>query len=86
MRKQNYPILVALLLSSLAAASAADKAETFSRADLAAATTLRERCCRRNRLFLGGVSDNGGRPRPLSGDKAVGLREMQRLGFANVRT
>jgi len=92
MRKQNYPILVALLLSSLVAASAADKAPTFSRADLAAATTLRERAfndATAYQLVESLTTEVGPRPAGSPADRAAvawGMREMQRLGFANVRT
>ena len=43
MRKQNYPISIGLLLVFFTPATAADKPPAFTRADLAAAATLRER-------------------------------------------
>ena len=91
MRKQNYPILVGLLLVS-AASAAAEKVESFTRADLAAATTLRERAltdATAYALVESLTTEVGPRSAGSPGDKAAvawALRELQRLGFANVRT
>jgi len=92
MRKQNYPILVGLLLASIASATAADKTPAFTRADLAAATTLRERAmadATAYQLVESLTTEVGPRPAGSPADKAAvawALREMQRLGFANVHT
>jgi carboxypeptidase Q len=92
MRKQNYPILAVLLLASIACATAADKTPAFTRADLASATTLRERAmadATAYQLVESLTTEVGPRPAGSPGDKAAvawALREMQRLGFANVHT
>src|SRR5688500_10698306 len=94
MSKQRYPIFVLILLVSIvtAAAAAADKPQPFERADLAAAATLRERAFADGtpyQLVESLTTEVGPRPAGSIGDKAAvawGLREMQRLGFANVHT
>jgi carboxypeptidase Q len=91
MRKQNYPILIGLLLVS-AASFAAEQVETFTRVDLAAAATLRQRALTDSTAYSlveSLTTEVGPRPAGSPGDKAAvawALREMQRLGFANVRT
>ena len=68
------------------------KSPAFTRADLAAAATLRERAladATAYRLVESLTTEVGPRPAGSPGDKAAvawALREMQRLGFANVRT
>jgi hypothetical protein len=92
MRKQNYPILIGLLLTFFNSASAADKPPAFSRADLAAATTLREHALADTtayQLIESLTTEVGPRPAGSPGDKAAvawAQREMKRLGFANVHT
>ncbi len=92
MRKQNYPFLVVLVLTLCSTASAAEQAQNFTSADLAAATTLRERALGDSTaygLVESLTTEVGPRPAGSPGDKAAvawALREMQRLGFANVRT
>ena len=92
MRKKNYPILIGLLLTLSITAPAAEKVEAFTRADLAAAATLRERAFADATAFAlveSLTTEVGPRPAGSPGDKAAvawALREMQRLGFANVRT
>jgi len=92
MLKQNYPLLVGLLLTLSTAAIAAEKPQNFTRADLAAASTLRERALVDSTAFAlveSLTTEVGPRPAGSPGDKAGvvwALREMRRLGFANVRT
>lgn len=92
MRKLNYPLFTTFLLAFVVSAAAADKPAPFSRADLAAATTLRERALADGtayQLVTSLTTEVGPRPAGSPGDKAAvawALREMQRLGFANVRT
>jgi carboxypeptidase Q len=92
MPKQNYPILIGLLLALCTTAMAAEKVESFTRADLAAAATLRERALADTTAYAlveSLTTEVGPRPAGSPGDKAAvawALREMQRLGFANVRT
>ena len=92
MRKQNYPIFAGLLLAFFTTATAADKPPAFTRADLAAAATLRERALDDTtayQLIESLTTEVGPRPAGSPGDKAAvawGLREMKRLGFANVHT
>jgi hypothetical protein len=91
MRKQNHPFFAALLLTFAAAATAADKPSAFSRSDLAAGTTLRERALADGtayQLVSSLTTEVGPRLAGSPGDKAAvawALREMQRLGFSNVR-
>ncbi len=92
MRKQNFPIFAVLLLALFTTATAADKPPAFTRTDLAAATTLRERALEdatAYQLIESLTTEVGPRPAGSPGDKAAvawGLREMKRLGFANVHT
>jgi len=96
MRKQNFQTLAALPLAFLlglsAVATAADKQPAFSRTDLAAAATLRERAFADTtayQLVESLTTEVGPRPAGSPGDKAAvawALREMQRLGFSNVHT
>jgi carboxypeptidase Q len=92
MLKLNYPILIGLLLAFFDAATAADKTPSFSRADLAAAATLREKASADTtayQLIESLTTEVGPRPAGSPGDKAAvqwALREMKRLGFANVHT
>jgi hypothetical protein len=92
MRKLNYPTLIGLLLAFFNAATAADKTPPFSRTDLAAAATLRERASvdtTAYQLIESLTTEVGPRPAGSAGDKAAvawALREMNRLGFANVHT
>ncbi|HTU64919.1 MAG TPA: M20/M25/M40 family metallo-hydrolase [Steroidobacteraceae bacterium] len=95
MRTLEHPLFVAFLLSLVAAASAAPPAKnagSFSRADLAAATTLRERAladATAYQLVESLTTEVGPRPAGSPGDRAAvawAQREMQRLGFANVHT
>lgn len=91
MRKQYRPLFAAFLLTFMTSAFAADQ-PAFARPDLAAATTLRERAmadATAYQLVTSLTTEVGPRPAGSPGDKAAvawGLREMQRLGFANVRT
>jgi carboxypeptidase Q len=85
-------LLVGLIFWAVSplAAQAADPAPSFSRADLAAVERLRARAQSDEtayRLVESLTTEVGPRPAGSSGDKAAvawGLREMQRLGFANV--
>lgn len=91
MRKQNYPFFASLFLALMASTSAADKT-SLSRADLAAAATLRERALADDtayKLVESLTTEVGPRLSGSIGDRAGiawALREMHRLGFANVRT
>ena len=91
MCKQNSPFFAAFLLIFFSNASGADKSAAFTRADLAAAGTLRERAladATAYQLVSSLTTEVGPRLAGSPGDKAAvawGLREMQRLGFANVR-
>src|SRR5690349_5351622 len=92
MHKLNYPISIGLLLAFFSAATAADKTPAFSRTDLDAAKTLRERASvdtTAYQLVESLTTEVGPRPAGSAGDKAAvawALREMNRLGFANVHT
>lgn len=92
MRKQNSPLSIGLLLIFFTPASASDKPSAFTRADLAAVATLRERALvdtTAYQLIESLTTEVGPRPAGSPGDKAAvawALREMQRLGFANVHT
>jgi len=92
MLKLNYPIHIGLLLAFFSAATAADKTPSFSRADLAAAAKLREKASvdtTAYQLIDSLTTEVGPRPAGSPGDKAAvewALREMKRLGFANVHT
>jgi carboxypeptidase Q len=92
MRNLNYPTSIGLLLVFFASATAADKPQAFSRTDLTAAATLRERAFADStayQLIESLTTEVGPRPAGSPGDKAAvawGLREMKRLGFSNVHT
>ena len=92
MLKLNYPFLASFLLTFSISAAAADKPAAFSRADLAAASTVRERALADGtayQLVSSLTTEVGPRPAGSAGDKAAvawALREMKRLGFANVHT
>lgn len=91
MSKPNIPLFASFLLTFITAAIAADKPASFSRADLSAAATLRERALADGtayQLVTSLTTEVGPRPAGSAGEKAAvawALREMQRLGFANVR-
>jgi len=91
MHKQNSPVFALLLLILGTQSSAASKPESFTRADLAAASTLRERAladATAYSLVESLTTEVGPRAAGSPGDKAAvawGLREMERLGFVNVR-
>jgi len=82
----------AALTAFLATVSAADRAPGFTTADLRAADTLRERALSDStayQLVESLTTEVGPRPAGSAGDKAAvawAVREMQRLGFSNVRT
>ncbi|MEJ0084489.1 MAG: M20/M25/M40 family metallo-hydrolase [Pseudomonadota bacterium] len=90
MTKHKSRILIASLLVFAGFASAADKPQAFSRADLASANSLREKALADTtayELVESLTTEVGPRPAGSPGDKAAvawGLREMQRLGFSNV--
>ena len=92
MRKQSLPIFTSFMLAFITSAIAADKPASFSRPDLAAAATLRERALADGtayQLVTSLTTEVGPRPAGSAGDKAAvawALREMNKLGFANVRT
>jgi len=92
MRKQNSPISAVILLALITTATAADKPPAFTRADLSAAATLRERAFADTtayQLIESLTTEVGPRPAGSPGDKAAvawGIREMTRLGFTNVHT
>jgi len=85
-------LLTASLFSVLACAVAAEKTPAFSKADLTAANTLRERALMDTgawQLIESLTTEVGARPAGSAADKAAvawALREMQRLGFTNVRS
>jgi len=92
MRKQNFAASAVLLLALFTTATAADKPPAFTRSDLAAAATLRERALEDStayQLIESLTTEVGPRPAGSPGDKAAvawGIREMKRLGFTNVHT
>jgi carboxypeptidase Q len=92
MHKQKSPIFAVLLLALCTPTITAEKARNFTRDDLAAAATLRERAFADTTAYSlveSLTTEVGPRPAGSPGDKAAvawALREMQRLGFANVRT
>ena len=96
MRKQTCPSIFVTLMSLVAtvhaAAPATNQGNSFSRADLAAASTLRERALADStayQLVESLTTEVGPRPAGSPGDRAAvawAQREMQRLGFANVHT
>ena len=91
MHKQITPFFALSLLVFFTAADAADKPAAFSRADLSNADSLRQRALADTtayELVSSLTTEVGPRPAGSAGDKAAvawGLREMRRLGFANVR-
>jgi carboxypeptidase Q len=91
MSKQTHRLFCTFLLTFIAAATAADRPAAFARADLTAAATLRERALADDtawQLVSSLTTEVGPRLAGSPGDKAAvawGLREMQRLGFTNVR-
>jgi len=92
MRTSKTLTLLGTLFTFLACASAAEKSPSYSKADLNAAGKLRERALvdeSAYQLISSLTTEVGTRPAGSAGDKAAvswGLREMQRLGFANVRS
>jgi carboxypeptidase Q len=92
MSKQKHWFFAPFLLSFMVAATAADKPAAFSRTDLQAVDTLLERALAdptAYQLVESLTTEVGSRLSGSSGDKAGvawAVREMQRLGLANVRT
>ena len=92
MSKQNYPVFIGLLLTFFNPVSAAERPPAFTRTDLAAAATLRERALADTtayKLIESLTTEVGPRPAGSAGDKAAvawAQREMKRLGFVNVHT
>jgi hypothetical protein len=89
----SHPLsLAAFLAVLLPGAQAADKPPAFNRADLAAANSLHERALADDtgfKLVESLTTEVGPRPAGSAGDKAAvawAVREMHRLGFANVHT
>jgi hypothetical protein len=91
---RTFKILLAAgsLLATLSSVQAADKSLTFSKPDLSAANSLRERGLADDTawsLVESLTTEVGPRSAGSPGDAAAvawAKREMQRLGFANVRT
>jgi len=92
MRTLKILLVAGSLLATLTSAHAADKSLTLAKADLTATNTLRERGLADDtgwRLVESLTTEVGPRSAGSSGDAAAvawAQREMQRLGFANVRT
>lgn len=92
MHPTKIPALSILLLASICASHAAEKAPAYNKADLAAAATLRERALTDTvayGLIESLTTEAGPRLAGSAGDRAGvawALREMQRLGLANVRS
>jgi carboxypeptidase Q len=92
MRTLKILLVASSLLTFLSAGHAADKSLTFAKSDLAGANTLRERALADDtawRLVESLTTEVGPRSAGSPGDAAAvawALREMQRLGFSNVRT
>ena len=92
MRTLKILLVAGSLLATLTSAHAADKSLTLAKADLNATNTLRERGLADDtgwRLVESLTTEVGPRSAGSSGDAAAvawAQREMQRLGFANVRT
>lgn len=92
MRNFKSQLVAASLLSFLVCASAAEKGPAFTKADLAAANSLRDKALAdpgAYQLLESLTTEVGARPAGSAGDKAAvawALREMQRLGFANVHS
>jgi hypothetical protein len=91
MHKRTTPLFALSLLLFFGPANAADKPTAFTRADLSAADSLRQRALSdptAYELVSSLTTEVGPRPSGSAGDKAAvawGLREMRRLGFQNVR-
>lgn len=89
-RKSRF--LTACLMGLIVTASAADKPAAFTREDLKAAATLRDRALADDtayRLVESITTEVGPRMAGSQGDKAAvawAVREMRRLGLSNVRT
>lgn len=92
MRSLQFPFFSAILMAVSGIAAAAEKAPEYSRSDLTAANTLRERALADNlayELIESLTTEVGPRPAGSAGDKAAvawAVREMQRIGLENVRT
>jgi carboxypeptidase Q len=90
MRKQTYSLIT--LLSLVTTVHAENHGNSFTRADLSAAATLRERALADStayQLVESLTTEVGPRPAGSAGDRAAvawAQREMQRLGFAHVHT
>jgi len=90
MYKHKSRIFVFSILAFSCFVNAADKPVLFTRSDLASANSLREKAladATAYQLVESLTTEVGPRPAGSPGDKAAvawGLREMQRLGFANV--
>src|SRR3982751_6054387 len=92
MRNLIRPIFTVVLFASVVNATAADKVQGYSRADLTSAAALREHAredATAYQLLESLTTEVGPRPAGSPGDKAAvawAVREMQRLGLANVHT
>jgi len=92
MRTSKFLLIAGSLLATLSSVHGADKSLTFAKPDLGAANTLRERGLADNtawRLVESLTTEVGPRSAGSPGDAAAvawAKREMQSLGFANVRT
>jgi carboxypeptidase Q len=92
MRTSKLLLIAGSLLATLSSVHGADKSLTFAKPDLGAANTLRERGLADNtawRLVESLTTEVGPRSAGSPGDAAAvawAKREMQSLGFANVRT
>src|SRR5688572_8191989 len=92
MRTFKSLLITGALLVPCTSIIAADKAPSFSRTDLKAAATLRERALTDTtswQLVESLTTEVGARPAGSPGDAAAvawATREMRRLGFSNVRT
>jgi hypothetical protein len=92
MRRLLHPIFATCLLTLSLDSTAADKTPAFARADLEKSTVLRKQALEDStayELTKSLTTEVGPRPAGSAGDKAAvawALREMQRLGFANVHT
>jgi len=90
--RKSVLLVAGSLLASLPMAHAADKSLTFAKADLTAASTLRERALTDDtawKLVESLTTEVGPRSAGSPGDAAAvawAQREMKRLGFANVHT
>jgi len=89
---RTFKSLLITLLVSFTSANAADPSTSFTRADLSAANSLRERALSDAtswQLVESLTTEVGARPAGSAGDRAAvawAEREMRRLGLANVRT